>query len=94
MEWLCDLYAVDLLVCDPEIPEALLAQQGVLVDGVVVLFVPIFGFLAAFRKVGHWTVFYFFVICIVEVPLILAVVDWTFDRFGKRHHSGDGASHM
>jgi hypothetical protein len=50
------------------------------------LFVHTVCFLVAFRYVQHWTLWYFLVISTLEVPVIMAVVDWTFEKFGKRHH--------
>ena len=59
---------------------------------VAALFVHIAGFSTAFRYVEHWRAFDFFVICVLEVPIIMTVVNWTFERFGTKHppRSQDG----
>jgi len=58
------------------------------------LFVHILCFLVAFRYVQHWTLWYFLVISTLEVPVIMAVVDWRFQRFAKRHHLKGGVAHL
>ena len=35
----------------------------------------------------HWRLFWFFVICTLEVIPISATLDWTMDRFGQAHRS-------
>ncbi len=61
---------------------------------VAVLFFHIAGFLVAFRYVEHWRAFEFFVICTLEVPVIMAVVNWTFEKFGKKRHLNGGAAQL
>lgn len=60
---------------------------------VAVLFVHIAGFSMAFRYVEHWRAFYFFVITMIEVPIIMTVANWTFERFATKHHSKGGVAH-
>ncbi len=57
---------------------------------VTVLFIHIAGFLVAFRYVEHWRTFHFFVICTIETPMIMTLLNWTF---GKKHHSKDALAH-
>jgi hypothetical protein len=54
--------------------------------------VHITSFLVGFRYVEPWRDWYFLVISTLEAPSIMTVLPWTFERFGKRHHSKDGAS--
>ncbi len=37
------------------------------------------------RRIEQLRLFWFFVICITEVIPISATIEWTMDRFGKRH---------
>ena len=36
-------------------------------------------------NVEHWRLFWFFVICTLEVIPISAILDWAMDRFGRAH---------
>jgi hypothetical protein len=58
------------------------------------LFVHIVCFLVTFRYVQHWTLWYFFVISTLEVPIIMTVLNLTFERFAAKHHSKGGAAHL
>jgi hypothetical protein len=51
------------------------------------VFIHVVGFLVIARHVQHWSLFYFFAMYAVELPIILTVVDWTFEKFGKKHNS-------
>jgi len=51
-------------------------------------------FLVSFRYLEPWRDWYFLVISTIEAPSILAFMEWLFERFGKRHHSKDGAAHL
>lgn len=47
-------------------------------------------FLVIFRYVEHWKPLYSLVIFMIEGPIILIVLtvsNWTFKKFGKKHHS-------
>ena len=52
------------------------------------------GFLVAFQYVQYWPLWYFLVICTLELPIILTVLNWTFERFGKKHNPKGGAAHL
>jgi hypothetical protein len=47
--------------------------------------------LAGFRYVRPWRDWYWLVICTVEALSIAMFLDWTFERFGKNHHSKGNA---
>ncbi len=43
-------------------------------------------------NVEHWRLFWFFVICTLEVIPISATLDWAIDRFGRAHRSNHHAA--
>jgi hypothetical protein len=58
-----------------------------------VLFIHTALFLAIFRYVEHWKLVYSLVIFMIEGPIILTVSNWTFEKFGREHHSKRGPAH-